>query len=92
MTAEAVELVGWTAYAFGPVLCGILLWDTIRGRAYNSYWFFGGWLIAEILAIYYVWNTGQQIPILTCGVGCFTLLGSAAIVQYVKGTKPPERG
>ncbi len=77
-----IELIGWIAYAFGPILCGVLVWDTFRGKAYNSYWFFGGWLISETLAFYYVWNTGRQVPILVCIVGCATLLLLAAAIQY----------
>ena len=77
-----IELIGWIAYAFGPILCGVLVWDTARGKAYNGYWFYGGWLFSEILAFVYVWNTGRQVPILVCIIGCAVLLTLAATIQY----------
>lgn len=77
-----IELIGWIAYAFGPILCGVLVWDTARGRAHNSYLFFGGWLVAEFLAFIYVRNTGQQVPILVNTISSFVLISLAASIQY----------
>ncbi len=77
-----VEVIGWTAYAFGPILCGVLVWDTSTGRAHNSYLFFGGWMFAEFLAFIYVWNTGKQLPILANTVSSFVLIALAAIIHY----------
>jgi hypothetical protein len=72
---ELIELIGWIAYAFGPICCGILVWDTWKGKAYNSYPFLSGWLFAESLAFVYVWNTGAQLPILAnTVVGFFAIL------------------
>ncbi len=82
-----IEVIGWIAYLFGPILCGVLVWDTAKGRARNSYWFFGGWSISETLAFIYVWNTGRQLPILACIIGCFVLLIAAAVIQYRREAK-----
>ena len=78
----SIDVIGWIAYAFGPILCGVLVWDTAKGRASNSYLFFGGWLFAEFLAFVYVWKTGQQLPILANTVSSFVLIALAAIIQY----------
>ena len=76
-----IELLGWTAYAFGPLCCGILIWDTWKGRAYNSSLYLGGWLFAEGLAFVYVWNTGRQLPILANTVACFFMVLATVIIQ-----------
>ena len=81
---DGIELIGWTAYAFGPLCCGVLIWDTWKGKASNSLLFLGGWLFAEALAFVYVWNTGGQLPILAnAGVSFFMIL-AATIIQARK--------
>ncbi len=81
---SGIEILGWTAYAFGPICCGILVWDTWKGKAYNSFPFLGGWLFAEALAFVYVWETGAQIPILANTVISGLMIAAAIFIQKYK--------
>ena len=76
-----VEWIGWIAYAFGPICVGILIWDTLRGRATNSYLYLSGWLFAEGLAFVYVWKTARQLPILANTIACFLAVLITIIIQ-----------
>ena len=75
------------AYAFGPICCSILIWDTWKGKAHNSYFFLGGWLFAESLAYVYVWNTGRQVPILVNTVVCSLAVLATIIIQVRRKRK-----
>jgi hypothetical protein len=81
---SGIEILGWVAYAFGPLCCGILVWDTWKGTAYNSFPFLGGWLIAEALSFVYVWETGGQLPILANTVVSGLMILAAVIIQVRK--------
>ena len=81
---SGIEILGWVAYAFGPLCCGILVWDTWRGKAYNSFPFLGGWLFAEALAFVYVWETGAQMPILVNAVVSGLMILGAIVIQVRK--------
>ena len=78
---SGIEILGWIAYAFGPICCGILVWDTWTMKARNSFFFLGGWLFAEALAFVYVWETGAQLPILANTVVCGLMILATAIIQ-----------
>lgn len=81
---SGIEVLGWIAYAFGPLCCGILVWDTWKGKAHNSFLFLGGWLLAEALAFVYVWETGAQLPILANTVVSGLMILAAIVIQARK--------
>ena len=82
-----IDVCGWAAYAFGPVIGLKLVWDTWRGKAHNTYTMLGMWICAESIALYYNIERTGAAPIIANCIATGGLMAAVGVIQFFQRRK-----